>query len=275
MTITTDDAQPLAVRDLDQSAPADAPVAVLLHGTISNSEQLLPLAGHLKDRYRVVLIDRRGTAESPMADPAPVPVARHVADVIAVLDALGIDRPVVFGHSFGGVVALRVAAEHGHRVAGVVVWEPPYLAVSDPGFRAAMAAMADEVAAAFATGGPEEAARAFLDGVGGPDAWDGLHPRQREAIARQGGGALADVAMPGLSADGLDRITSPTLIASGGASDPFHAPIADALAELIGAAATRVELPGLSHMAPILDPAAIADLLLEQTQVPADEEIRV
>lgn len=272
MTITTDDGQPLAVRDLSRTTPGKAPVAVLLHGTISDSKQLMPLAGHLKDRYRVVLIDRRGTTESPMGEPAPVPVARHVADVIAVLDALGIDRAVVFGHSFGGVVALRVVAEHGDRVAGVVVWEPPYLAVADPGLRAAMAAMADEVAVAFASGGREGAARAFLEGLGGPGAWERLHPRQREAIALQGGGVLADVAMPGLTAEGLDRITSPTLIASGSASDPFYAPIADALAALIGAAATRVELPGLEHMAPILDAAAVADLFLRLAPAPETQD---
>ena len=256
MTITTDDEQPLAVRDLDRTAPGNAPVAILLHGTISNSAQLLPLARHLTDRYRVVLIDRRGTAESPMADPAPVPIARHVADVIAVLDGLGIDRAVLFGHSFGGVIALRVAAEHGDRVAAVVVWEPPYLAVADPTLRTAMAVMAEEVAVAFSIGGPEAAAHRFLDAVGGPSAWDGLHPRQREAIARQGGGALADVAMPGLATDGLEQITSPATIASGGGSDHFYVPIADALAERIGATATRIDLPGLSHMAPITDAAA-------------------
>jgi len=272
MTITTDDAQQLAIRDLDRTTPGEAPVAVLLHATVTDSKQLLPLAGHLADRYRVVLIDRRGTAASPMADPAPVPVVRHVADVIAVLDGLGIDRAVVVGHSFGGVIALSVAAEHGDRVAGVVVWEPPYLALADPGLRAAMAAMADDVAAAFASGGPEGAARAFQDGLGGPGTWERLRPRQREAIALQGGSALADVAMPGLTADGLARITAPTIIATGGGADAFYTLIADALAGLIGTAATRVELPGLSHMAPITNAAAIADLVRRLAAAPEPQE---
>ncbi len=286
--ITTDDGQQIAVRILDRQAPDAAAddqtpdararardgdlVAVLLHATLSTSEQLLPLARRLTARFRVVLIDRRGTADSPMRDPAPVPVARHVADVIAVLDALDVDRAVVVGHSFGGVVALRVAAEHPDRVAAVVAWEPPYLAVADERLRTGMAAMADAVASEFASGGAQAAAHRFLDAVSGAGAWDALHPRQRESIARQGGGALADVAMRGLTTDGLERISATTTIATGAASDAFYAPIADALAERIGPLAARVDLPDLGHMAPITDVATIAELVLRFAAAPAPQE---
>lgn len=259
--LTLDNGQAIAVRVIDAADPT-SPTAVLLHATLSSGEQLGSLARRLAERYRVVLIDRRGTADSPMPEPASVPVARHVGDVIEVLDVLAIDRALMVGHSFGGVVALRLAAEHGDRVSGVVVWEPPYLPVASAGVKDGMAPLAGELARAFATGGAEAAARRFLEAVSGVGAWDRLHPRQRAAIARQGGGALADAAMPGLTAHELDQISSPTVIATGGASDPFYRPIADALAARIGPAATRVDLPGLTHMAPITDAAAIADLVL-------------
>ena len=267
--ITTDDGQSIAVRILERPG---APVAVLLHATLSSGEQLMPLARRLADRYRVLLIDRRGTADSPMLEPAPVPVARHVADVVEVLDAFGVDRAIVVGHSFGGVVALRLAAEHGDRVDGVVAWEPPYLPVAAARVRDGMAALAGEMDEAFASGGSEAAAHRFLDAVSGPGAWDRLHPRQRTSIARQGAGALADAAMPGLSAGGLEHISAPTVIATGGASDPFYTPIADMLAERIGAAATRVDLPGLAHVAPITDAATIADLVLRLAAAPETQE---
>ncbi len=267
--ITLEDGQSIAVRILEHPK---APVAVLLHATLSSGEQLMPLARRLADRYRVLLIDRRGTADSPMREPAPVPVARHVADVVEVLDAFGVDRAIVVGHSFGGVVALRLAAEHGDRVDGVVAWEPPYLPVAAARVRDGMAALAGEMDEAFASGGSEAAARRFLDAVSGPGAWDRLHPRQRTSIARQGAGALADAAMPGLSAGGLEHITAPTVIATGGASDPFYTPIADMLAERIGAAATRVDLPGFAHVAPITDAATIADLVLRLAAAPETQE---
>lgn len=266
--LTLDDGQPIAVRIVD-AADVAAPTAILLHATLSNGEQLGSLARRLAERCRVVLIDRRGTADSPMAEPARVPIARHVADVVEVLDALDIDRALLVGHSFGGVVALRTAAEHPDRVVEVVAWEPPYLPVASAAVRAGMASLADDLDAAFREGGSEAAARRFLEAVSGAGAWDRLHARQREAIARQGAGALADAAMGGLIPDGLDGITAPTMIATGGASEPFYRPIADALADRIGAAATREDLPGLAHMAPITDAAAIADLVLRHTHAPS------
>lgn len=265
--LVLDDGQPIAVRIVEGATPG-APVAILLHATLSSGEQLGSLARRLAERYRVVLIDRRGTADSPMNQPGRVPVARHVADVVEVLDALGIDRALVVGHSFGGVVALRLAAEHPDRVASVFAWEPPYLPVASAAVRDGMASLAGDLDTAFATGGREAAARRFLDAVSGAGAWARLHPRQRDAVARQGAGALADAAMPGLTPDGLERITAPTVIASGSASDPFYRRIADALAERIGGAATRVDRPGLTHMAPITDAAPIADLVLRLPMAP-------
>lgn len=276
-TIRMDDDQPVGVGVLDQEAemvaPAtDRPTAVLLHATLSTGDQLMGLARRLTARFRVVLIDRRGSGRSPMADPRPVPVARHAADVVAVLDALGIDRAVVVGHSFGGVVALRVAADHPIRTSAIVAWEPPYLAVADESLRAAMAAMAEEVVARYGTDGPSAAARRFLEAVSGEDVWDRLHPRQLEAIASQGGGVVADVAMPGLTADDLGSIRAPVTIATGSASDAFYAPIADALAARIGPLAGREHLAGLAHMAPITDAATIADLILRLTDPPPATE---
>ena len=196
-----------------------------------------------------------------MADPRPVPVGRHVADVIAVLDAVGLERAALIGHSFGGVVALETAARHPDRVAAVLAWEPPYLPLADAASRRVLASVADRVGQAYAAGGSEAAARVFLGIVSGPEAWDRLHPRQRSAIARQGTGAVADVAMEGLDPDRLATIVAPTVLATGSASQPFYAPIADALATRIGSA-TRIDLDGLRHPAPITDPARIADLVL-------------
>ncbi|MGK2849325.1 MAG: alpha/beta fold hydrolase, partial [Candidatus Limnocylindrales bacterium] len=266
--LTLADGQPIAVR-IEDAADPTAPTAVLLHATLSSGGQLGSLARRLAERYRVVLIDRRGTADSPMVEPGRVPVARHVADVIEVLDALGIDRALLVGHSFGGVIALRLAAEHGDRVSGVVAWEPPYLPVAPAAVRDGMATLAGDLDSAFRDGGAESAARRFLEAVSGAGAWDRLHPRQREAIARQGAGALADASMSGLTADGLDAIAARTVIATGSTSEPFYRPIADALAERIGPAATREDLPGLAHMAPITDAAPIADLVLRLPIAPS------
>lgn len=256
--VEADDGQPLAVRDLP--GPPGAPTVVLLHATLSTSRQLLRLAGQLRPDARVLLPDRRGSGASAMEIPAPVSIARHVADLLAVLDAAAVARPVIFGHSFGALLALEFAARHPERAAAVVAYEPPYLAVASPALLARFGELADAVAVAHATGGPAAAAQLFVRAVAGDHAWESLAPAQRASLEAEGSGALADTSMNDLDLAGLSRIACPVVLATGGASDDFYAPIADALAAAIPGS-RRVVLPGLRHVAPVTDPELIAALI--------------
>jgi pimeloyl-ACP methyl ester carboxylesterase len=62
---------------------------------------------------------------SPSATGGPFTVERHVADAVAVLDGLGVDRAVVAGHSWGGHLALQLAVAHPDRVAGLLIIDSP------------------------------------------------------------------------------------------------------------------------------------------------------
>jgi O-succinylbenzoic acid--CoA ligase len=261
--VEADDGQPLAVRDLP--GPPGAPTVVLLHATISTSRQLLRLAGQLRPDARVLLPDRRGSGGSAMEHPAPVSIARHVGDLLAILDAAAVARPVIFGHSFGALLALEFAARYPERAAAVVAYEPPYLAVASPALLARLGQLADTVAVAHATGGPAAAAQLFVRAVAGDDAWESLVPAQRASLEAEGSGALADTSMNDLDLAGLSRIACPVVLATGGASDDFYAPIADALAAAISGS-RRVVLPGLRHVAPVTDPVPFAVLI--QTSSP-------
>jgi O-succinylbenzoic acid--CoA ligase len=81
---------------------------VLLHGTLSTARQLVPLARELADRCGATVhaLDRRGSGTGRLADPRPLDVGVHVDDLVAYLDARGIDRADLVGVSFGGVVAI-------------------------------------------------------------------------------------------------------------------------------------------------------------------------
>jgi O-succinylbenzoic acid--CoA ligase len=252
------DGQSLAVRDIP--GPPGAPTVVLLHATLSTSGQLRRIAGLLQPDARVLLLDRRGSGASAMEIPEPVSIARHVADILAALDAADVDRPVLFGHSFGALLALEFAARHPERAAAVVAYEPPYLAVASPALLARLGPVGEAVATAYASGGPAAAAQLFVRAVAGDDAWDRLGPPQRALLEAEGSGALADTSMSDLDLAGLARIACPVVLATGGASDDFYAPIADALAAAIPGS-RRVVLPGLRHVAPITDPAPIAELI--------------
>ncbi|MCU0482807.1 MAG: alpha/beta fold hydrolase [Chloroflexi bacterium] len=240
------------------------PAVVLLHATLSTGRQLGALARELAapGDLRVLAPDRRGSGTRRLDDPRPVSIDEHLADLAALLDAEGIERAILVGHSFGGALAIEAAARLPDRVAGVVAYEPPYGPLAEPDVRVAFADLARATAESFAAGGPGAAAAVFVDGVGGPGSWDALPDRTRAFLVREGAGALADAGLTGLRPEGLAAISCPVTILLGTASEPFYRPIAAALAARVRGA-RRVDLAGLRHTAPITDPVAIAAAVRE------------
>ncbi|MFM2106565.1 MAG: hypothetical protein RL338_1597 [Chloroflexota bacterium] len=237
---------------------------LVLHATLSSSLQLWRLASSLVEPRdcRAILVDRRGHGESRLAGPGPLDVATHVEDLVAVLDAAGIGETLVVGHSFGGVVALELAARHPGRVGGVVVYEPPYAPVAPEEAHPWFEATRDRTIAAAREGGPAAAAEAFLRAVSGDAAWEALSERGREFVAAQGAGAIADVALLGLDPAGLERIDAAVGLLVGGGSDPVYGAISDGLLERLRFP-RQVTLPGLAHTAPITEGATVAAAIRE------------
>ena len=266
-TLAIADGTTLAYRAFaDAHGFADGISIVLLHATLSASVQLAGLARLLAARGPVLALDRRGSGESVVVTPRPLDVAIHVADVVALLDAEAVAAAILVGHSFGGVVALEVAARFPGRVRAVVAWEPPYGPLADAATRVAFASVGTATERAYATGGGAAAAAAFLDGVAGAGAWAALSDRARAFLSAQGAGAFADASLVGLDPAGLARITAPVTVLTGTASEPFYAPIARAVAARIPGA-RLVTVDGLRHPAPITDPEPVAAAILDAIAV--------
>lgn len=106
----------------------NGPDLVLIHGASGNTRDFtFAFADRVKDRYRVIILDRPGLGWTDRAGPRfdrvwtnahedPVTQARLLK---AAADQLGVQKPIVLGHSFGGIVALAWAVEHDD-VGGVV-----------------------------------------------------------------------------------------------------------------------------------------------------------
>lgn len=96
-----------------------APV-VLLNGGLMSAFAWEPVAASLRGEYRLVRLDFRGQLMSLAAGPPPPDLSGHAADVVAVLDKLGIAKAHIVGTSFGALVGLVLAAEHPDRVLSLV-----------------------------------------------------------------------------------------------------------------------------------------------------------
>lgn len=103
------------------------PPLVLLHGATDNGRCWTPVAEILAAEYDIVLPDARGHGQSD-APPSGYSSAERAADVAGLIQALGLDRVAVGGHSMGGQTAFRLAAEYPDLVNCAVL--------EDPGFRA-------------------------------------------------------------------------------------------------------------------------------------------
>ena len=101
-------------------APADAPTVIAIHGITSTSRSWLAVAAALGERVGLVAPDLRGRAASRALGP-PFGLDAHAADVVALLDHLGLERAVIAGHSLGAYVACRVATAHPDRVSRLVL----------------------------------------------------------------------------------------------------------------------------------------------------------
>ena len=243
----------------------DGPAHILLlHGTVSTAAQLDRLAAALVataaaegNPVTVHAIDRRGSGTSTLARLRTLTAAEHTGDLVAYLDARGIDRALVVGHSLGGVIGLELAARHPDRVRGAAVYEPPYGLLAEGEWRPWFQRVARDTADAHARTGAPAAAEAFIRLVAGDAAWDRLPARARAYLEREGDGALVDTNLAGLDPDGLSNISAPVAILTGDASEPFYAPIADTLASRIPGA-RRIGLPGATHTTAISDPAPVA-----------------
>src|SRR5436190_2917258 len=101
----------------------DGPRVLLLHGGPGLSfEYLDELVAEIGDGYEVAAYQQRGLAPSTARAPYDVPT--QVADVEAVLDALGWDKALVVGHSWGGHLALHVAVSLPARLDAVLCLDP-------------------------------------------------------------------------------------------------------------------------------------------------------
>jgi pimeloyl-ACP methyl ester carboxylesterase len=116
---------------------------VFIHGLAANASHWIHVAPHFRDKFRVIGIDLPGCGESAWLT-SGMSVDAYAHHVIALLDALQIQRATLVGHSLGGMVAVRFATLFAARTDRIVLINPAGFELPPPFLRRAGALMLRE-----------------------------------------------------------------------------------------------------------------------------------
>ncbi len=109
---------------VDDGGTGGLPV-VFVHSYAGSSAHWAAQLAHLRPTRRAVALDLRGHGRSEAPASGDYAVESLAADIAAAVDALGLGRFVLVGHSMGGAAALAYADAHPERVAGLVLVGTP------------------------------------------------------------------------------------------------------------------------------------------------------
>lgn len=225
-------------------AHGEGPPVLLSHGYSATSRMWQGQVEALAPRYRVITWDMRGHGQSDSPDdPARYSEAHTVADMAAILDALGIERAVIGGLSLGGYMSLAFHLACPGRTRALMLFDtgPGY---RNPAGREAWNRTAEARAAAFESRG--------LEALGpGAEVRIAQH-RSAKGLALAARGMLAQ--FDSRVIESLEGIRVPTLVLVGERDEPFLGATDYMAAKIPGA--RKVVIPGAGHAANIDNPAA-------------------
>jgi pimeloyl-ACP methyl ester carboxylesterase len=200
------------------------PTFVLVHGGpgVYDHSYFKPDFGRLAEHVQVVYLDLRGHGQSDWGDAAAWSFEACADDIRAFCDAVGITRPIVFGHSMGAPIVLLYGARHrGHGAALVVLsgfarWDMPRMI---EGFRRVAGDAVAEIARRSYAGeevSDEEWSRVFRAfGPHCPDEDRQAKVPKNQELNEAGMELIRHIDITGP----LDRVDAPTLVMVG-ALDP-------------------------------------------------------
>ncbi|MEG3124132.1 pyrimidine utilization protein D [Sphingomonas sp. GB1N7] len=105
----------------EDHGPADAPPLILSSGLGGSANYWKPNLPALAEHFHVITYDHRGTGRSDRTLPKAVTVDDLADDIVALMDALQIDRAHIVGHAAGGVAGLALALKALDRLDKLVV----------------------------------------------------------------------------------------------------------------------------------------------------------
>jgi pimeloyl-ACP methyl ester carboxylesterase/predicted ester cyclase len=253
----------------DAGARGARPVAVLIHGWLSERADLRAVGAALAPTYRVIALDAAGHGESAVPGPDTaaerLAIPAQAADVVALCDHLGVRDALLVGHSAGGAVAVELAARRPDLAAAVVALDATML------FRKEVLAGVEPLLGALRTPAWREALGGFLHQSYLPTDDPALLAAELAAVARMPQHVVAAVPEQFLEWDAeaaLREMCAPLLYV-----DASQMTDLDRLAELVPTVAIA-RTAAVGHVQLIAHPrqaiAAIEDFAAAHGRPPVD-----
>jgi pimeloyl-ACP methyl ester carboxylesterase len=227
---------------------AERPAVVLLHSSGSSGRQWSALVERLQPRFRPLAVDLQGRDD--------------VSLVVQTLQRLGGAHLV--GHSYGGAVAMMVAARRPALVRSLATFEPvvfrALLANPDSGREIQdVIAVAESIRSFLARGEPEAAAQRFVEYWSGAEAWRYMPPGRQAAVASRMPEVLGNFDTlfdKPFDAPALARLRKPMLFLCGAQTVASTWRLSLLLRDAFPAA-THQALVGMGHMGPVTHPEQV------------------
>ncbi len=215
---------------------------------------------------RVIRPDLRGHGRSTMPSKG-YHVSHHAGDMVAVLDAVGVERATVVGFSLGGGVAMELVVTHPERVAGLALVAPvmpdrPFETAFLDNLKAvARVARTEGIRAAMV--GPWASSPLFRVSLAKPGIRERVEPilldfPGAEYLATERDRVEREWTVP----ERLKEVQVPTAVLVGGDEMPGFKGYAREAAERIPGASVR-DVPDCGHLLPVEAPAEVVSAILE------------
>lgn len=206
----------------------DGEVVLFHHGYTGSHDTWPAIIERLAPGRRYVMMDGRGAGDSGRPDDDSYTLEQYTADVIAVVDALGIDTFTYVGHSMGGGIGFLLGLDHGDRLDRLVLVAPI------PSGGVAMPADMRAVAVALWNDRDEaELLRQRMIGAARPEIVDEVLAKNAVGRALSVSRGHYEQSWTSMEAfdvtDRLGELTTPTLVIAGAADGLVRANVEDYL----------------------------------------------
>ncbi len=215
---------------------------ILLHGGLGNSSYWSNQIPAFAQHYQVIAVDSRGHGRSTFSD-QPISYDLMTADVLALMDYLGIEKADVVGWSDGGIIGLDLAINHPDRVNKVIAYGANYNPSgvrSDIGENEKFNALIAKATADYQHLSPT------------PARWDAFLENISHMWAKE----------PNFTPEQLGAITTPVLILDGKEEEVIYTDHTKEMADLIPTAELTI-VPGTGHFGVWEKPEAFNHIMLD------------